>query len=558
MNPADEPIRLREIWPPGTLIKGDFVIDKRLGGGGFGTVYLARNRFMGTTCVIKRLHEQFASDPEFVRKFVNEGRAIRRLRGCPHIVEVEHMTQSEDGHLILVMEFVPGGDLASLMETRIMSSDEVIEYARQIALGLQAAHQAGLVHRDIKPQNVLIGQDSTGRLRLKLIDFGIAADHLENHQTSVMRGGSIGYAAPEQWVRAGKELDSRTDLYSLGATMYRMLTGQMPYPSVFDIGGWIDEVRKGPPMPVNRLRPDVPLELSNLIQGLLAVRPEDRPSDTGVVIGLLDAIKAHQTPVHAPTVAMQRELRQVLTEAPRQEPIPEETHEPVLSYYSQDQPAKSRLPWVIAAAAVGVLALLGAWGFSGMSPAPAAPKTLDKAQQVSAKTPNSSSAAPQKQVSKTERPKPAAAPPATPNITAAQHRPVLRRDEVTEVKPAPPISTPAAAEKPEERKQPDRIRVGANIQAANLVRRVAPVYPALAKQARIQGTVIFSATIGKDGQIANLQVVSGHPLLVPAATDAVKQWVYKPTMLNGEPVAVMTQIDINFTLSDKPPPEIQQ
>jgi protein TonB len=96
---------------------------------------------------------------------------------------------------------------------------------------------------------------------------------------------------------------------------------------------------------------------------------------------------------------------------------------------------------------------------------------------------------------------------------------------------------------------PQRIRVGGNVQQANLIRRVTPQYPPLAKQARIQGVVKFTAIIGKDGTIQNLQLVSGHPLLVPAATEAVKQWVYKPTLLNNEPVEVITQIDVNFTLS---------
>jgi len=108
---------------------------------------------------------------------------------------------------------------------------------------------------------------------------------------------------------------------------------------------------------------------------------------------------------------------------------------------------------------------------------------------------------------------------------------------------APP---PPKVEKP---KTPARIRVGGNVQAANLIRRVIPVYPPLAKQARIQGTVRFQAIIGKDGTIQNLQLVSGHPLLVAAAQQAVSQWVYKPTLLNGEPVEVVTTIDVNFTLS---------
>ncbi|MGI8746027.1 MAG: energy transducer TonB [Bryobacteraceae bacterium] len=96
---------------------------------------------------------------------------------------------------------------------------------------------------------------------------------------------------------------------------------------------------------------------------------------------------------------------------------------------------------------------------------------------------------------------------------------------------------------------PQRIRVGGQVQAANLIRKVTPVYPQLAKQARISGVVRFSALIGKDGSIQNLTVVSGHPLLIAAATEAVKQWQYKPTLLNGEPVEVATQIDVNFTLS---------
>ncbi|MGA2212795.1 MAG: energy transducer TonB, partial [Bryobacteraceae bacterium] len=106
--------------------------------------------------------------------------------------------------------------------------------------------------------------------------------------------------------------------------------------------------------------------------------------------------------------------------------------------------------------------------------------------------------------------------------------------------PPPPVKTVTT---------PQRIRVGGNVQQANLVRKVTPLYPPLAKQARIQGVVRFTAIIGKDGSIQNLQLVSGHPLLVQAAKDAVSQWQYKPTLLNGEPVEVVTTIEVNFTLS---------
>ena len=112
--------------------------------------------------------------------------------------------------------------------------------------------------------------------------------------------------------------------------------------------------------------------------------------------------------------------------------------------------------------------------------------------------------------------------------------------------PPPPPPPKKVEEKPP---TPSRIRVGGNVQAANLIRKVQPVYPQLAKQARVQGSVHFTAIIGKDGTIQNLQLIGGHPLLVQAAQDAVKQWLYKPTLLNGEPVEVVTQIDVNFTLS---------
>jgi protein TonB len=111
----------------------------------------------------------------------------------------------------------------------------------------------------------------------------------------------------------------------------------------------------------------------------------------------------------------------------------------------------------------------------------------------------------------------------------------------------PPPPPPVVKEAPKPVVQ--RIRVGGNVQQARLINQPKPVYPPLAKQARIQGVVRFNAIIGKDGAIMNLQVVSGHPLLVPSALEAVRQWRYQPTLLNGEPVEVVTQIDVNFTLS---------
>ena len=111
--------------------------------------------------------------------------------------------------------------------------------------------------------------------------------------------------------------------------------------------------------------------------------------------------------------------------------------------------------------------------------------------------------------------------------------------------PPPPPPPPVTVAPP----KVSQIKVGGNVIAANLLKKIAPAYPPLAKAARVQGVVRFSAIIGKDGTIQNLQLMSGHPMLVASATDALKQWVYKPTLLNGEPVEVVTTIDVNFTLS---------
>ena len=274
----------RDSWPPGTVVKDDYVIESRLGKGGFGTVYKAKHRYLQSEHVIKRLHEEYSSDEEYVRKFIAEGQAIRRLKECPYIVAVEHMTLTSDQYLILIMEFMPGGDLNSLMqERRHFTIAEVAGYTVQIAEGLRAAHAIELIHRDIKPHNVLLAEN---KRKAKLADFGIAADHKSVQATSVVRGGSLGYAAPEQWTTSGRNLDGRTDIYALGVTMYQMLTQVMPY-AVADIGGWIDAVRTTTPVHVNRLREDVPEDINRLVMQMIEVRREHRPADIESVLASL-------------------------------------------------------------------------------------------------------------------------------------------------------------------------------------------------------------------------------------------------------------------------------
>ena len=313
------PFEARDIWPPGTVIDRKYVIDATLGRGSFGTAYRCHHRVLARTYVIKRLHSQFAEDENYVQKFIQEARAIERLRGCPQIVEIYDMTQTEDGHLILVMENMVGGDLEALIR-RVgkFNIEDAVWYALKIAEGLAAAHAAGLVHRDVKPENVLLGENPR---EAKLTDFGIVADRDVASPTSILRGGSIGYAAPEQWHLAGKYLDGRADLYALGVTLYRMLVGEMPFGEV-EIGQWIERVRTTRATPLRTLRPDVPEPLERLTEELLSTDRDQRPASAVVVIERLKAMSLPNLPAPARPVTLEEPPRTKFEGPPRSDPRP--------------------------------------------------------------------------------------------------------------------------------------------------------------------------------------------------------------------------------------------
>ena len=135
------------------------------------------------------------------------------------------------------------------------------------------------------------------------------------------------------------------------------------------------------------------------------------------------------------------------------------------------------------------------------------------------------------------------------STAAAHHTPVTPPTPVTPVQPTPVKPPPPPKAEPPKPTPPSRIRIGGNVEAARLIHEVQPQFPLLASEARIGGTVRLTAIIGRDGTVQDLSLVSGQPLLVKAAMDAVKQWVYKPTYLNGAPVEVVTEVDVNFRLS---------
>lgn len=231
-----------DTWPIGKVVGNTWTIQERLASGGFGTVYRAQHRLLSTRkAVIKRLHDHLNDKPELAEAFIREASTMDALRNCPYIVQVWDVNQSDDHFLYICMEFVEGGSLQGLLDGlhgKPLPVDRALRITKQILTALAVAHQAHILHLDVKPADILI-QSAEQETIAKLADFGIAAQIAEtNPQSRVLRGfGAAGYSPPEQidGTHRRRDLDGRADLYALGMTLYRMLTGRAPFQFEEDI-----------------------------------------------------------------------------------------------------------------------------------------------------------------------------------------------------------------------------------------------------------------------------------------------------------------------------------
>src|SRR5690606_3800784 len=216
---------------PGTLIGGKYRVVRLVGDGGMGSVYEARHEQLGIPVALKFLRPDIAERPGLAARFLQEARVSATLQS-PHVVRVSDVDTTADGSPYLVMELLAGESLQSLLDhRRKLSKDEAVDFVLQILAGLEAAHALGVVHRDLKPDNVFVTPASGGPL-LKLIDFRIAKLR-EGHEFNgalTRAGGVMGrpeYMPPEQ-LYAAHEVDARADLYSLGVMAFEMLSGLRP------------------------------------------------------------------------------------------------------------------------------------------------------------------------------------------------------------------------------------------------------------------------------------------------------------------------------------------
>jgi eukaryotic-like serine/threonine-protein kinase len=253
----------------GELIAGRYEVEELVGSGGMSSVYRAHDRLLERTVALKILHEQFTRDDSYVERFRREARAVAQL-AHPNIVTVIDRGE-QDGRQFIVFEYVDGMNLKELMtQEGPVSPREAIELALQVARGLSFAHESGLVHRDVKPQNVLLDGDG----RAKVTDFGIA--HAVDVDGMTITGtvmGTSNYIAPEQ--ARGQPVDEQTDVYSLGCVLYELLTGEVPFEGDNFVAVAMRHVNDPVPS-VRDVRLDVPPRLDWAIQTAMAKDHDER------------------------------------------------------------------------------------------------------------------------------------------------------------------------------------------------------------------------------------------------------------------------------------------
>lgn len=290
------------------LVLGPYIVLEFLGEGMRGQVYKVRHQRMRRVTALKVIRKELLADPEVVRRFYTEIQAISQM-SHPNVVHAYDAGPVGQTHF-LAMEYVEGIDLGRLIKTRgPLAVDVACEYLRQAALGLQHAHEYGMVHRDIKPVNLLVGRAArSGEDIIKILDLGLArvirlpgemASPAVSSGTCTPEGTMMGtpdYMSPEQ-AFAPQDADIRSDLYSLGCTFYYLLAAKVPFP-----GGTIfqkvDMHRSQPPQAIDRLRPGLPANVVHIVGKLMAKRPEDRFQTPAELLAALPAPLACVAPSH--------------------------------------------------------------------------------------------------------------------------------------------------------------------------------------------------------------------------------------------------------------------
>ena len=281
---------------------GPYVLRHRRSAGGMGAVYVAEHELMGRRAAVKVLLPQYLSNADMIKRFVNEARAAAAVKH-PGIVEIYDVNYADSGMPYIAMELLEGQDLGERLQQGELDRASAFAIAGQIAEALEAAHRAGVVHRDLKPGNVFLRREATTRPLVKLLDFGVAKvleGQPDDHMTQTgMIVGTPSFMSPEQC--RSQPVDHRTDLYALGCIVFRLVAGHVPFrgESTFDvIAGHVTT----PAPALSSVARDVSPALDALVARLLAKVPADRPASAGEVVPVFAELEAAARPPRAPTI----------------------------------------------------------------------------------------------------------------------------------------------------------------------------------------------------------------------------------------------------------------
>ena len=335
----------------GQLLDNRYEILDVLGVGGMAVVYKARCHRLNRMVAIKILKDEFSQDEDFRRRFHAESQAVAML-SHPNIVSVYDVSSSEDSDYI-VMELIDGITLKYYMEKKgVLNWKETLHFAMQIAKALEHAHSRGIVHRDIKPHNVMVLKNGS----VKVADFGIAQVMSTNNTMTQEALGSVHYISPEQ--AKGSRVDSRSDVYSLGIVMYEMISGRVPYDGDTPLSVVMKHINGGAQLPTT-LNPNTPKALEQIIMKAMAHQPNDRYATATAMLYDMDEFRKDPTMVLPEGVSVE-------PPAPPKEPKPKQEQPPKTIAQRKVQPVKrapepnSRVATIAIAscAVVGLVAII--------------------------------------------------------------------------------------------------------------------------------------------------------------------------------------------------------
>jgi beta-lactam-binding protein with PASTA domain/predicted Ser/Thr protein kinase len=270
--------------PAGQLLDGRYRVTSSIAHGGMATVYLGVDTRLDRTVAIKIMHADLAADEDFAARFVREARSVAQL-SHPNVVAV-YDQGADGGHLYLAMEYVPGRTLRQLLNERgKLTARESLDIIESVLAGLAAAHQAGIVHRDVKPENVLLAEDG----RVKVADFGLARSMSgTNHTKTGVLMGTVAYLAPEQVT--GNASDAGCDVYAVGVMLFELLAGQQPHTGESALAVAYKHVNETVPAP-SSLRPGLPHALDALVALATSRDPGLRPADAGQFLSTVRGVR---------------------------------------------------------------------------------------------------------------------------------------------------------------------------------------------------------------------------------------------------------------------------